>query len=262
MKIRVLLFLFSLVFTATTEAANPPFYQLKIYSNKWTYGNRDSFLNGVVQRPILEKLDSIYQKSPADYLFHYSTETKSLKVLIQCSLDFYSVVDGKLIKDYQFQNRGYNCGSSLFLKQGNYYLLGGKGFWSNHLDLLRFDTPTGSWEFTQTKNQALDYFPVGVYHTEKGTITLFGDYSNPRIPRLEKESQGFFLDWEQKTWLPIRFETQGLNLSEIITSNPSYFLETQDYGLLVANTQLPSLGWNMWVLIVKASGKLFLYEGK
>jgi hypothetical protein len=261
MKNRFTILFFLVLLCQTARAATPNFYQLKIYSNKWSYGNRDSFLNGIVKKTVLEQLDSIYKKTPGTYEFHYSKETNSLKVLIQCSLDFYTVVDGKLIKDYQFQNRGYNCGSNLFLKEGNYYLLGGKGFWTNHLDLLRFDTQAGSWEFTQTKNQALDYFPIGVFHTEKGITTLFGDYSNPRIPRLEKESQGFFLDWEQKTWLPIRFETQGLNLSEIITSNPSYFLETQDYGLLVSNTQLPSLGWNMWVLIEKVSGKLFLYEG-
>ena len=261
MKIRFTVLIFLVLLCTTVQSATPPFFRLESSTNKWAYGNRDSFLNGIVQRTVLEQLDSIYKKTPNTYEFHYSKETNSLKVFVHCSLDFYTVANGKLIKEYLFQNRGYTCGSSLFLKEGNYYLLGGKGFWTNHIDLLRFDSPAGSWEFTQTKNQALDYFPIGVFQTEKGTTTLFGDYTNPRIPRIEKEFQGFFLDWEQKTWLPIRIETPGLNLSEIITTNPSYFLEAQDYGLLVSNTQLPNLGWNVWVLVEKASGKLFLYEG-
>lgn len=261
MKIRFTELIFLVLLCTTVQSATPPFFRLESSTNKWAYGNRDSFLNGIVQRTVLEQLDSIYKKTPNTYEFHYSKETNSLKVFVHCSLDFYTVANGKLIKEYLFQNRGYTCGSSLFLKEGNYYLLGGKGFWTNHIDLLRFDSPAGSWEFTQTKNQALDYFPIGVFQTDNGITALFGDYINPRIPRIEKELQGFFLDWEQKKWLPIKFETQGLNLSEIITANPSYFLEAQDYGLLVSNTQLPNLGWNIWVLVEKASGKLFLYEG-
>ena len=261
MKIRFTVLIFLVLLCTTVQSATPPFFRLESSTNKWAYGNRDSFLNGIVQRTVLEQLDSIYKKTPNTYEFHYSKETNSLKVFVHCSLDFYTVANGKLIKEYLFQNRGYTCGSSLFLKEGNYYLLGGKGFWTNHIDLLRFDSPAGSWEFTQTKNQALDYFPIGVFQTESGITALFGDYTNPRIPRIEKEFQGFFLDWKQKKWLPIKFETRGLDLSEIVTNNPSYFLETQDYGLLVSNTQLPNLGWNIWVLIEKASGKLFLYEG-
>ena len=261
MKIRFTVLFFLVLICQAAQSATPPYYKLEVTTNKWVYGNRDSFLNGHVQRSVLEQLDSIYKKTPSNYEFLYSEESNSLKVFIQCSLDFYSVVEGRLIKEYQFQNRGYTCGSSLFLKEGNYYLVGGKGFWTNHMDLLRFDNQAGSWEFTQTKNQALDYFPIGVFHTESGITTLFGDYTNPRIPRIEKEFQGFFLDWKQKKWLPIKFETRGLDLSEIVTTNPSYFLETQDYGLLIINTQLPSLGWNVWVLVEKASGKLLLYEG-
>jgi hypothetical protein len=261
MKIRYILLFFLVLLCTTVQSATPMLFRLEVSTNKWAYGNRESFLNGIIKRTVLEQLDSIYKKTPSTYEFHYSEDSKTLKVFIHCSLDFYSVVEDKLIKDYQFQNRGYTCGSSLFLKEGNYYLLGGKGFWTNHIDLLRFDSPAGSWEFTQTKNQVLDYFPLGVFHTEKGTTALFGDYTNPRIPRIEKEFQGFFLDWKQKAWLPILIETPGLDLSEIITTNPSYFLEAQDYGLLVSNTQLPNLGWFVWVLVEKASGKLFLYEG-
>ena len=262
MKIRFTILFFLVLLCQTARSATSPFYKLELTTNKWAYGNRDSFLNGVVQRSVLEQLDSIYKKIPGTYEFHYSKEANSLNVFVHCSLDFYSVVNGKLINDYQFQNRGYTCGSNLFFKEENFFLLGGKGFWTNHLDLLRFDKQAGSWEFTQTKNQALDYFPIGVFQTEKGITALFGEYINPRIPRLEKEVQGYFLDWKQKEWLPIKLETQGLNLSEIISTNPSYFIETQDYGLLISNTQLPSLGWHVWVLIEKASGKLFLYEGQ
>lgn len=261
MKFRFFIFLFSIVLTFSVQATTPSSYQLSVTTNKWVYGNRDSFLNGVVQRTVLEQLDNIYKKTPSHYDFHYSKETNSLTVFVHCSLDFYSVVDDKLVKKYQFQNKGYTCGSNLFLRDGNYYLLGGRGFWTNHLDLLKFDTLAGSWEFTQIKNQVIDYFPLGVFHTEKGITALFGEYTNPRLPRLEKESHGFFLNWKQNEWQPIKIETRGFNFSEIITSNPSYFIETQDYGLFISDTELPNLGWVVWVLIEKESGKLFLYEG-
>jgi hypothetical protein len=261
LKWRLLFFSINLIYSLDLLAAEPEFYRLKINSKRWEVSDRTSFLEGKISREILLQLDSIYEKYPGDYEFDYSPTTQTLKVFIQCSLDFYSIKEGQLLKDYQFNNRGYTCGSSLFFQNNTYHILGGKGFWMNHMDLMQFDSINGSWEFIQIKNQPQDYFPTGIIHAKKGAYALFGEYNDPRIPRLEKEPFGYFLDYAKKTWQPISVETEGFNLSEIIRNNPSYLYETEDYGFIVSNTQLPSLGWNIWVLVEKDSGKLFVFEG-
>jgi hypothetical protein len=78
---------------------------------------------------------------------------------------------------------------------------------------------------------------------------------------LEKEPFGFYLDYAKKAWQPISIETEGFNLSEIMQRFPSHLYETEDFAFIISNTQLPSLGWNIWVLIEKESGKIFLFEG-
>lgn len=245
----------------TLHAAEPTFFNLKISHAKWADGGRSSFLNGLVKKELIDQLDSIYASYPSNYEFTYSPKNGLLKVNVQCSFDFYSIVDGRLIKDYSFNNRGYTCGSNLFLRNEAYYILGGKGYWNNHIDLMKFDSLGGSWELTQAKNQPLNYYPIGTYQNKQGIMALFGEYYNPRITQLEKEPFGFFMNWESKTWQPLVVETEGFNLSEIIQANPSHLFETEDYGIILSNTQLPTLGFNIWILIEKETGKLFLYEG-
>lgn len=250
-----------LLFSLNSQAAEPAFYKLKISSKKWAFTERDSFLEGKVTRDILEQLDSVYKKTPGSYEFIYEKSTQSLKVFVQCSFDFYSIIDGQLIKEYQFANRGYTCGSYLFERNNNFHILGGGGLWNYHSDLMQFDSLDGSWEFIQTKNQPLDHYPTGTYQTKKGMFTLFGEYTNPRIPRLEKESNGYFLDVEKKSWQPIKIDIPEFDLAEIVHANESHLYESQDYAFSVTTSQLPSLGWILWILIEKETGKLFFYEG-
>jgi len=261
---RKLSFIFLLLFIVSLfpfEGKAQEFYGLKVTTSKWAYSDRDTFLNGLVTKELLEELDSIYKKTPSTYEFVYSKEENKLKVFIHCSLDFYSIIDGKLIKEYRYMNRGYTCGPSVFFRDEAYHILGGQGFWLHHVDLLKFDSLLGSWELMQINNQPLDYFPRGSFHSKKGVTSIFGNYNNLRIPIQEKEDHGYFLDWEQKSWYPIKFETKGIDLAEIVNSNISYLYETQDYGFLISNSQLPSLGWRLWVIIEKERGKLFLHHG-
>jgi hypothetical protein len=120
-------------------------------------GERSSFLNGRVSKEILNQLDSIYENLPTSFDFNYYPSSQTLTVFVQCSFDFYSIQDGQLVKEYQFANRGYSCGSYFFEKNNTYYLLGGRGFWRTHSDLMNFDTLDGSWEFIQAANQPLDF---------------------------------------------------------------------------------------------------------
>ncbi|MCM0060538.1 MAG: hypothetical protein NBV57_06745 [Algoriphagus sp.] len=242
-------------------AADPEFYKLRISTKRWEIAQNPSFLEGRVSREILNQLDSIYFNIPSGYEFDYDPKTQALKVFVQCSFDFYSIQKGQLIKEYKFANRGYTCGSYFFRKNKVYHILGGRGLWNYHADLMKFDTLNGSWEFIQAERQALDYYSLGAYQTSKGILAWMGDYNNPRIPRLEKEANGYFLDFEKKSWQPIKIDIKEFDLAAIAHAHESHLYETQDYALSVTTSELPKLGWYIWILIEKETGKLFFYEG-
>ncbi len=261
MKFKFLFFGLCLFFSLSTKAAEPEFYRLKVVTKRWEVAERSSFLNGRVSKEILNQLDSIYKNLPTGYDLNYNPSSQTLTVFVHCSFDFYSIQDGQLVKEYQFANRGYTCGSYFFEKNNTYHILAGRGLWNSHADLMEFDTLNGSWEFKQITNQPLDYFPLGAYQTSKGMMTWLGEYTNPRIPRLEKEANGFFLDMEKKSWQPFQIEIEEFDFAKIAQANESYLYETEDYAFSVTTSQLPKLGWYLWIIIEKETGKLFFYEG-
>ena len=55
MKIRFTVLIFLVLLCTTVQSATPPFFRLESSTNIWAYGNRDSFLNGIVQRTVLEQ---------------------------------------------------------------------------------------------------------------------------------------------------------------------------------------------------------------
>ncbi|MCE2776563.1 MAG: hypothetical protein LW824_10830 [Algoriphagus sp.] len=261
MKFKLLFFSLIFLFSLSTKAADPEFYRLTVTTKRWEVAERSSFLNGRVSKEILNQLDSIYQNLPTGYDLNYDPSSQTLKIFIHCSFDFYSIQDGQLVKEYQFANRGYTCGSYFFEKNNAYYILGGRGLWNSHADLMEFDTLNGSWEFKQASYQPLDYYPLGAYQTSKGMMTWLGEYTNPRIPRLEKEANGFFLDMEKKSWQPFKINIEEFDFAEIAHADESQLYETEDYALSVTRSQLPNLGWYIWIIIEKETGKLFFYEG-
>jgi hypothetical protein len=261
MKCKLLFFNIALLISLTSRAADPEFYRLKVTTKRWEVTERSSFLEEKVSRRILNQLDSIYQNLPSGYDFNYDPSSQTLTVFIHCSFDFYTIQDDQLVKEYNLANRGYTCGSYFFEKNNAYYILGGRGLWSSHADLMEFDTLNGSWEFKQIVNQPLDYYPLGAYQTSKGMITWLGEYINPRIPRLEKEANGFFLDMEKKSWQPFKIDIKEFDFAEIAHANESQLYETEDYAFSVTSSQLPKLGWYIWIIIEKETGKLFFYEG-
>ena len=261
---KILLFLILLLgFQRQIMAEEPDYYWLQINPKIWKNSNIESYLDGKVTPEILEKLDQKYGKFPNVYMFIYEKKNNSLKVFVQCTFDVYTVVGDEIILDYQLNNKGYTCGSYFFIQDTIPYLFGGSGFWNYHLDLMKFDQLNGSWEFIQTKNQPLDYYPYGTFRSEKGIFLLFGEYRNPRIPKLEDVDTGFFLDLAKKSWQPIKIETTGFDLSKIAHESPdiNQLWEGQDYSLNITQSSNPELGWNLWVLFEKETGKIFFYEG-
>lgn len=258
---RFLIFFVGILLGSQLRAQQPEYYQLDFVGNKSGFIGKEYFLEGKISKKIILQLDSIYKKNPSAYEFSYNPKSQKLKVFVHCSFDFYSIIDGELIKDYKFSNRGYTCGSHLFEKNDSYHIISGRGLWNYHVDLMEFDSIPGSWEFTPTTNQPLDYFPIGVYQNSKGIATIFGYYNNPRVPRLENELNGYFLDFEKKSWRPLRVDIKEFNLGLLAHENESRFYESQDYSLNITTTQLPRIGWYLWILFEKETGKLYSYEG-
>lgn len=180
-------------------------------------------------------------------------------VQVRCTFDLYEIQGDKLVNKYLYFNRGYTCGANSFVRDGTHYMLGGHGFWTNHLDLLAFDELHGFWELVTTKNQPTDYFSALAYQNTKGIFALFGEEFNQRKGLDVKKSQGYFLDWKTKEWRELEVQIEGLDLMDLFEKGGLYFIQTQDYAFWASTSVLKNIGWN---LIEKETGKIFFFDAK
>ena len=223
----------------------------------WKNSRRSEFLGGQIPTAILDSLDKIYEKSPHQYIV-YELGAKCY-VQVRCTFDLYKIQGDKLVNKYVYFNRGYTCGTNTFVRDSTHYMLGGHGFWTNHLDLLSFDELHGSWELVTTKNQPPNYFSGRVYQNSKGIYSLFGEQFNQRDGLDVKNSQGYFLDWKTKEWKEIKLQIEGLDLIDLFEKGGLYFIQTQDYAFWASTNGLNNIGWN---LIEKETGKIFFFDAK
>jgi len=223
----------------------------------WKKGGRPDFLEGKISALVLDSLDAIYRKAPQQYTFYEKGE--KIYIQVNCTFDLYEVQGDQLINQYQYNNKGYNCASHPFAREGTHYLFGGHGFWTSHLDLLAFDELHGSWELVTTKNQPRDLYTSLVYQNSEGLVALFGEYTNPRYGMEEKNTQGFFLDWDTREWKPVEFQIEGLDSKELATKWGLFVIQTQDYVFWTSTNGLKNISWN---LIEKETGTIFYFPNK
>jgi hypothetical protein len=247
--------LFSLLFIFSSKVIGSEFYWMRTSTKDWKKSDRSDFLNGRLEGKVLNSLDSIYSKNPHHYFFFYNGE--ELQSYVSCGFDLYSINETSLQLKYNYFNKGYTCYTTPFVKDETNYLLGGHGFWTNHLDLLRFDEIHGSWELMKTTNQPLDYFYSGVFQNSKGIFSLFGYRDNIRIGLSEVVPNGYFLDWESKEWKEIEVQIEGIDNTELVSTGNLKFLETKDYLFMVSRMELKNVGWN---IIEKESGKIYFFD--
>ncbi len=256
MKIRLVFpILVALLVTSAIQAADYTWFSTA--TTTWKNSQRTEFLNGQLPIAVLDSLDKIYARSPHQYIMYELGDKRYVQV--PCTFDLYEIQGDKLVNKYLYFNRGYTCGSNAFVRDDTHYMLGGHGFWTNHLDLLAYDELHGSWELVVTKNQPLDYYSARVYQNSKGIFTLFGEETNPRKGLDMKTPQGYFLDWKTKEWKEIEIQIEGLDLMDLIERGGMYFIQTQDYAFWAATNGLKNIGWN---LIEKETGKIFFYDAK
>lgn len=248
----LLLLLFFIQFSLSAIGSDS--YWLRTKTRDWKKSGKETFLEGRVQAPLLDSLDSIYENSSYDY--HFYSKGEELFVLVSCTFDLYHIKEGGLEKQYLYQNRGYTCGTNPFGRENNHYLLGGNGFWTSQMDLLAFDEINGTWEWVKTEGQPIDYHSYFVYQNSKGIFSLFGHYYNPRKGIDVWEPQGYFLDWKSKTWKKAEIRIDGVDNLELVSKSAIFSIETQDYLLLSTTSGKDNLGWNV---LEKESGKMFYF---
>jgi hypothetical protein len=256
MKIKfVFPLLVALLLTSASLAADYTWFSTS--TNSWKNSGQSEFLEGKIPLAVLDSLDKIYKKFPYNYIIYELDER--LFIQVRCTFDLYEIQEGKLVNKYIYSNRGYTCGTNTFVRDNTHYMLGGHGFWTNHLDLLSFDELHGSWELVVTKNQPPNYFSGRVYQNSKGIYSLFGEQFNQRDGLDLKNSQGYFLDWKTKEWKEIEIQIEGLDLMDLIEKGGLYFVQTEDYAFWASTTVLKNIGWN---LIEKETGKIFYFDSK
>lgn len=256
MKIKfVFPLLVALLLTSASLAADYTWFSTS--TNSWRNSGQSEFLEGKVSLAVLDSLDKIYKRFPYNYIIYELDER--LFIQVRCTFDLYEIQEGKLVNKYIYSNRGYTCGTNTFVRDNTHYMLGGHGFWTNHLDLLSFDELHGSWELVTTKNQPPNYFSGRVYQNSKGIYSLFGEQFNQRDGLDLKNSQGYFLDWKTKEWKEIEIQIEGLDLMDLIEKGGLYFIQTEDYAFWASTTVLKNIGWN---LIEKETGKIFYFDSK
>jgi hypothetical protein len=253
---RTILLLISLIYLSSPGFCSD-FNWLSTATKRWKTSAPRSFWNGEIKAEVLEKLDSLYEKSPQAYLF-YSEKGKTY-VFISCTFDLYLVNGANLILQYNYFNNGYTCASTPFARENNHYLISGYAFWANHLDLMQLDQIHGSWEYIKTSNQPINYKSNHIFQNSKGIFALMGTYYNPRDDINKNESNGYFLDWKTKTWKKIKIEIEGIDLEKASENSPIQFLETKDYTLMASNSDSKNLAWNV---INKETGKIYYFNGR
>lgn len=226
-------------------------------TQSWKNKGRSDFLKGRLSASVLDSLDKIYNGSPNRYIVY--EKGGSLFVQVSCTFDLYEIQAGELSRKYLYFNKGYTCATTSFVREDTHYLLGGHGFWRNHMDLMAFDELHGSWELVVTGNQPPNYFSSFIYQNSKGLFALFGQELNPRHVLDKKNTQGYFLDWKTKEWKEIELVIEGLDQKELVEKGGLYFIQTQDYAFWAATSGLKNIGWN---LIEKESGKIFYFKSK
>ncbi|MEY3648403.1 MAG: hypothetical protein RLZ13_1288 [Bacteroidota bacterium] len=234
------------------------FIWFRTSTQAWKKSERPYFLEGRISTAVLEKLDSIYKKTPQTYTFY--EKGGKLFAQVNCTLDVYQIYEGdSLVNKYNYFNRGYNCSSHFFERDGTKYLFGGHGFWRNHMDLLSFDELHGAWELIVTQNQPDDVYSSFVYQNSQGLISLFGESINIRSGLDEKHPKGYFLDWKSKVWKEVDFHIEGIAPEDLAKEWDLYFIQTENYGFWASTNGLKHIGWN---LIEKETGKIFYFPNK
>jgi len=194
--------------------------------------------------------------------FQLLIEEDGIYAFSSCYLDVYRWTGENWENFYQFDNKGYTCGSYPFFHKNMFHLLGGYGFWHNHTDLLHFEMEAGSWSLEKTTQQPKDYSSELAGISDKYAFLLLGIHHNPRLGiENEQEDGGFVLDLETFTWMRLEIgnlishESKqadyliqgglGLDTKRFIVLN-GYLSKKQQSGLVIFDKETLEFRFYNW----------------
>lgn len=188
--------------------------------------NDFSFLPEGLNLGFLDSLNQVYHDREKSYSIIKSQKGYILHV--RCTFDLFRLSENGIENLYKFDNRGYNCNTALFERDGKIYSQGGYGFWNYHSDLMVLDEENGTWEFVKTINQPLNFTGRRVI-LDSGLLVFFGSYKNVRTELNKIENHGWFLDWESKTWNQIKIKIDGADIADFRTADYFGTINLKDY---------------------------------
>lgn len=249
-------FLICLLVGSTLSSANgADFYHLRL--NTLVKERKPSYLDSRITAEVINKIENDYINEPSHLLIF--PRGKDLFGFSLCRFELFQIQGDSFEQKYKFYNRGYTCSTVPFVRDSAIYLLGGNGLWTAHADLMLFDEVNGSWEYTYTENQPLDYHSEVFFQNSKGVYLLFGRYQNLRRKFLQNNfAGGYFLDWKTKTWKKLRIHIDGGGLEKDTDAFKFKSFETKDYLFFVVeySSILDNIGWN---IIDKKTGLIYHY---
>jgi len=189
-------------FNATTSTELKPFDRLEINIQRLNESEKDKELLLYVSRDMLSGLSAlpiVDQEFGDITIFYEKGDYYAVRV---CFFDVYKWVDGNWKNLYTYDNKGYNCASRFFFRQGKLHSIGGRGFWQSHSNLLIFDEQLGSWDRVNVKGEPNDVNSKYTGVTEKSIFCFFpADYSGKRYDLI------YWLDFNSKTWRKFDFSS-------------------------------------------------------
>lgn len=191
------------LFNLTTDNKLKPFDRLEIKTHILSGDEKDKELLLYVSKEMLLGLSAlpIAEQEFRDITIFY--EKGYYYAVRDCFFDVYKWVDGNWKNLYVYDNKGYNCGTRFFFRQGKLYSIGGRGFWEAHSNLLVFDDQLGSWDRMSIKGQPSGVSSEYTGVTDKSFFYLFPvDYFGKRSDMI------YSLDFNTNTWRKFDFTSQ------------------------------------------------------
>ncbi|WP_067548926.1 hypothetical protein [Algoriphagus sanaruensis] len=220
--------LFNISFHSSTGwASTTHFYftsNARETSKQWVLGEKDG------AQLYLGQLDSLFKRK--NYGIHVINQDGQWLAWQDCGFDLLVWDNGAWKNQYQFNNFGYTCSGTILNREGRLYLLGGKGPFHQHVDLIEFYSQFGSWELIPVEQQPLNYFSPWKSISDQGIFLLFGTFSSKRTDQFDFVNQGYFLDWNTNKWMSLKLNWKQNQDIPNVEQEISIFFDLQDYSIV------------------------------
>lgn len=171
-----------------------------------------------------------------------------------CFFDVNVWRDTAWVNLYPWKLYGYNCLSRPMLIGGQFYSLGGYGFYRRHSELISWSPGERRWNIVPVANLPDDYSSAVIGQVGDTIISLFGTYLNESKSLLTTEPYGFLLDLKNRQWRPLVIRPNPFVDGKGNLSTPA---DLDDYLVFENHTVRPASGF---YVLDKKTFRLYFWE--